>query len=927
MIPFLLKRRAVATLVLAAATALLLARAVSLRADTDVGSLLPDTGEDLRDLEAFRSRFPSDDVVVLAVGSERLFTAEGLALLEDLTRRAESIPEAARVLSPVNARDLDGDDLGPFTSVPFEQARSGAMAPEELGRRLAAHPLFGGLLVGAGARAAAVLIEPRGRGAGDRARVVGRARELAASLPAGFEGHVAGLPVETVDVAASASRDQRLFAPLVCAVLAATLALLYRRAIGVAIPMAVVGLSLIWTLGVYEMAGRRLNPVTALMTPVVLVVSVEGAIHLLGHYLAARGAGVPRPAALQRAYERSLGPCFNASLTTAIGLASLVLLPVPAVRDFGVFTAAGTMIAYGLTMVAAPLLAAWLPDPDPRPAAGGPGRVEALLRGVAALARRRPVLVAAASAGVLLAALAGVSRIRVETDLVGALRSSSPLYRATRFIDERLTGVNALEILLPGAAAEDPAFLGRALRLEERVRALVGVRNVTGLPDLYARANRAFHGGDDAHERLPDGPEAALDLRDFRDLLQEKAAPELARFLSSDGSVLRLAARVDALDTGASQALFASIRAAAREAGIPEVTLTGEFAALSNMSTSLVYSQQRGLLTALVLIVAAMMVQFRSVSLGLLGAIPSGAAVLLVYGVMGWAGIPLSVPTAMIAAIAVGMTVDGTIHLVARFRQERRVMDDPARALDAALNASGRSVVFSAATLALGFWVGVFSSFTPSVHFAVLAGAALLLGLACEAVLLPLLLAPPRRPGGRRVAGERPPGGAIAVFALTAAAALWPASPAAAAAAEPVLKDQFGRRDGPALHRGETVLLLHARGTGLRRMKQWELSVLERAAPAPAVLRALDARAVRGKRTETEVGDRLRRDVPAEVAILIDWNGDLAARYALPDAEVSVTVLDATGAACGTESGPIRDGARDRILALLSEAARRGRCP
>ena len=501
-------------------------------------------------------------------------------------------------------------------------------------------------------------------------------------------------------------------------------------------------------------------------------------------------------------------------------------------------------------------------------------------------------------------------------------------WRATKFIDARLTGVNSLEILVSSVSPTDPAGMQAAAVFETEVRSLPGIRHLTGLPDLYARANRAFHGGDDAFHRLPEGPGAAEDLEDFLQLLRREAPEEIGRFVSSDGRTLRLAARVNALDSASSQRLFEQVRASASRSGLHDVVLTGNFVMLSNMSTTLVRNQVRGLVPALVVIMVAMVVQFRSVRLGLLSAIPVGAPVLMVYGVMGWAGISLSVPTAMIASIAVGMADDNTIHLMARFRQEFARRADYEAALDAMLDSSGRAVVFSTITAALGFFVAAFSSFRPTVDFALLMGTAMLLGLACEMVLLPLtliLLKPLGRPAapGRSVVST-----AMIAFLMAAAATTLPcaggAAPAPAGAI--TLKDQFGNQDGPSRHQGKTVLLLYGKPAGLRRMKSWELKVLERAGDGLHVIRAMDARAAKGKKTEAQVDERLRGDVPPEIAILVDWEGQLQARFSLPDDEISVTILDPKGETCGTETGPVSEAKIGRVVERITRIREKGVC-
>src|SRR4029077_8008085 len=475
--------RAAALLIVGAVTAVLGWSALTLRIDPGVESMIPSGPGDLARLQAFQARFGSDEIVVLASRSDRLFSRESLDRLDRLTRRVAALPYVARVLSPTNVRDLDGDELGPVPVVPYTQGSAGKLSPEALGARLGSHPLFGGLLVAKDARTASVLVELEGaRPAADsRNHVVADLRRLAGEAGLGSAVFVAGIPVEKADVATYIARDQMIFVPLVFLILAAMTAALYRHPVGMLVPLTTVTLALVWTLGIFGLAGRALNPVTSLMTPVILVMSLEGTlclllialegtIQLLNQYLIARAQGLSRRAALEQAHRRMRTPCFNAALTAAIGFASLLPLPIPAIRDFGLFTALGIMIGYGHTIALTPLLLASLPDLPPRVIhAFEPGPVERWLSEVVQWVARHRTTTAVAVGVLLVLSILGVVRIHVETDLVRSLRHASPLAAATRFIDAHLTGVNSVEIVVPADPGPTPEILDRVARLEDAI--------------------------------------------------------------------------------------------------------------------------------------------------------------------------------------------------------------------------------------------------------------------------------------------------------------------------------------------------------------------------------------------------------------------------------------------------------------------------
>src|SRR5262245_35742823 len=908
--------------------------ALALRVDPGVESMIPHGPGDLEQLQTFHALFGADEVIVLALHSDQLFSRDSLARLHQLTERVASLPQVARVLSPTNLRDIDGDALGPAPVVPYARVVSGKMTPEALGTWLGSHPLFGGLLVAKDARTAALLVEPEpATGSVDgRGGLVADLRRLAGEAGPGVTAFVAGIPVEKHDVARYIARDQKIFVPLVFLILVAMTAVLYRHPVGVMVPLTVVTLALVWTLGIFGVAGKSLNPVTSLMTPVILVMSLEGAIQLINQYLAARAEGLPLRPALERAHRFMRIPCFNAALTAAIGFVSLLTLPIPAIRDFGAFTAIGIMIGYGLTIGLTPLLLASLPDfPPGIIRTFEPGPVERGLSRIVRWVCEHRWTTAIFVGVILLVSVAGVTQIRVETDLIRSLRHASPLAAATRFIDARLTGVNSIEIVIPEVSARDPVALGQVARFEEAVRNLPDVRKVTGLTDLLARINRAMPRGDDQYARLPEGPEASADLADFITGLRKEAPADVRRFLAdgaSDRATLRVNARVPALDTGRSQALFARIREAAGHAGLPGVSLTGNFVVFSNMSTTLVQHQARGLGLALVLIVVVMAIQFRSMRLGLLCTIPNGAPILVVYGLMGWSGVALSVPTAMIASVAIGTIVDNSIYLLARFREAFTAQADYVSALTSMVRSSGRAVVYSTVTLAVGFWVGVFSSFVPTVHFGILTGSAFLLGLIGPFVVLPLcliLFQPLGRPARRAVAVT------MLLAVMSVAAALFAATPALAqdGQRDVLLKEQFGKTDGPGRHRGQPFLVIFGTVDGMRRMKAWEDQIRDKVPGAKTliILRGLDARRAIGQMTEAEVNERLQQNVPADIAILVDWKGQFIRAYALPDVDVSTTVVDTGGKTCRTVAGPVTPEGLDLVRQLLLHVRQTGSCP
>ena len=462
--------------------------ALTLRIDPGVESMIPTGRSDLDALRTFHARFGSDEVVVLALHSDRLFSPESLERIDRLTQRVRALPHVAQVLSPTNVRDLDGDELGPVPVVPYQQVQAGKLKPEAMGTRLGSHPIFGGLLVSKDARTAAVLVElEESTGPADSHRdLVANLRRLASEAGPDTTAFVAGIPVEKVEVATYIARDQKIFVPLVFLILAVMTAVLYRHPVGMLVPLAVLTLALVWALGLFGLTGRSLNPVTSLMTPVILVMSLEAAIQLLNQYLAARARGLARLAALEQADRRMRIPCFNAALTAAIGFLSLLVLPIPAIRDFGLFTAVGIMLGYALTIVAdaAPARVA------ARFSAPGRSRIRAGARRTGAVAGgamgvrppvRRPGSASARSSSCRSWASPGSgSRRTSSARSVTPARSRRPRGSSTSTDRRELRRDHRRR----RCRSPTPRHLEKVARFEDAVRGLPDVRKVTGLPDV-----------------------------------------------------------------------------------------------------------------------------------------------------------------------------------------------------------------------------------------------------------------------------------------------------------------------------------------------------------------------------------------------------------------------------------------------------------
>jgi len=725
-------------------TALLVIPASGVGVEQDNRSMVADDNERLADYDRFLQLFGNDEQLLLSVGHPRLLAAEGRGLISELTERVSRLEGVARVWSLANAQHLVAGPWGAEAQPLFTDETDA----ESLQTIFTDNPHFEGLLISSDRRTAGVVIELEDRrdDAHYRRNLIESLRDVQREYAERAELHLTGVAVQKNDVARFIERDQQVILPLVVLALVLMLAVIFRHPSGVLLPLVVTGISLVWTMGCYALAGLELNTITSLLPPVIMVLAVSTSVHLYNGWLHLDGDDRQRISLLSGKVRELFTPCLFTSLTTALGLASLTISSVPAVRQFGMFAALGVGLAFLVSMTLVPV---WLSyqrlvvEPQRRE---GLGVIRRSLEAIARLTFRHPrsvIVVALLLVGISLVAMLS---IRNNTDLIAFLKQDAPLAVDTRYIDRELGGVNTLEFMFerrdgePLTRVEDYHLLETFVHRLQEEPLVAGTLSVL---TLLKPLQRAEFGGDQL--TLP-GYQDELDL--LLELLAMAPDQNLVdTFLTADRSVIRISARLPIV--GSQQAAMLSERVQMYAGQIfgehYRLTPTGSFYQVAIDSNGLVADMLRSFSLSLVLVMLSILLLLRSLRMTLLSMIPNLIPIVWAAGVMGMVGIDLSTGTAMIGAVVIGLAVDDTIHYLVRYRRE--FSGEPSTAVLATTTGTGRALTISSLVLAFGFWVGCFGSFWPTIYFSLLVGGTLIAALLCDLLVLPavLVLNCPRR--------------------------------------------------------------------------------------------------------------------------------------------------------------------------------------
>jgi predicted RND superfamily exporter protein len=404
------------------------------------------------------------------------------------------------------------------------------------------------------------------------------------------------------------------------------------------------------------------------------------------------------------------------------------VIQAPAVQEFGLFAALGVGLAFVTSMTCAPITLLWMGRLTPaRLQHLKAGRLEQRLGRLAGWIAQHRVQVFAVCGGLLLVMVPGIGQITEGTDIVRALKQDAPLRVSSEFIDQHLTGVHSLEVLVQlasGEASIPPAAIRQILAFSRWLRAQPGITAVLS-PWEPLRGVRAALLADDNQLTVL----ATLLPLGF----------PLAAWLDAPHHTVRISARVTVGDSERLLELAQRVRDEAARVALP-VQITGSNYVLAQMSHALVHNQLSSLLTAVVLIFGSIALTLRSWKMGVMAAVPNLLPTVMIFGLMGWCGIELSAATTMIAGIALGLFVDDTIYVLAGYARAKQAGQTTVGALEESLRRNGRAVIFTGLILALGFWSGLVGSFKPTLYFSFLMGLTLFFDLLADLLVTPAMV-------------------------------------------------------------------------------------------------------------------------------------------------------------------------------------------
>jgi predicted RND superfamily exporter protein len=567
--------------------------------------------------------------------------------------------------------------------------------------------------------------------------------------------YMAGRPVIEVTSGQHALADLAVMVPLLIVAIIVVLFLMFRNVRGVVLPLAVVVITVIWTMGFMAALNVPLYTISTMMPVILVAVGIGCALHILSHYqdIVVVDPQRDRRDIVDQVMSELSMPLFITTATTAVGFLSLLWAEMPPFRVFGAFTAIGVAFCWLISITLVPAALSLM-----RPHVAGylARRRNMRVHAESSLLARVLVRVAsglmayrAIAAVIIIAVVAvvgyGGSRLYVDSSWIADFKKTSEVIVSNDALNKAFNGTIFLNVVVDGHhpdSLKSPELLNRMQDLVKHTEGLEYVGGSVSLLDFIKTTNKTLHEQDPAHYVLP---QTRQEIGEILFLLSVSGRPELLdEVVNYDYSQANLTFAIKTDHTQKLKAIIDSVKDyAAREfAGLDvDINTAGSANNSYVWAQLLINSQIMSILLSKIGILLMAVIMFRSFAAGLHTVIPVTATTILVGGAAGWLGIPLDVSTVLAAGVAIGVGVDYAVHYVSRYALERSRGLDEHAAVVAAMRSVGKPIVFNATVVAAGFLILGFSQFPPHIKLGLFVATYMAVSCLAALIILPVTFA------------------------------------------------------------------------------------------------------------------------------------------------------------------------------------------
>ncbi len=751
----ILKNRYLILILIAIATAFLVSQMKHMRFSYTEANLLPEDHEVNIQYNKFLEIFGEEgNLILLAIKDSTVFTPEKFNAWNSLAKSFDSLSEVEFTLSIADVKTLKADRknrkfiLEAIYEGELKTQKKVDAIKKELFEKL---PFYDNLLYNkkTGTIQTAIYIDKEIVNTPVRkAFVFEKLIPIIDSFEkkTGMDVRVSGMPYIRTINSQNIVDEIQLFVGGALLITAIIFFFFFRSFRATFITLLVVTVGVTWAFGFIGLLGYEITVLTALIPPLIIVIGVPNAVFLINKYQQEIKEHGQQAKALQRVISKIGNATLMTNITTASGFATFVFVKSQLLREFGILASINILSIFVLALLIIPILYSFMPTPKEKHLNHLERQwMENVVNWMEKMVREQRIGIYITTVIVIILGIVGLYQIKVSGSLIEDMPKSKAFYKDIKFFENEFGGIMPLEILIDTKKEEGVMKLSTLKRMEkinETIESFPELSTPVSIVNLVKYSKQAFYKGNPKYYQLPTSQEQSYIFAYTKN--SDGNANMLKNFVDSTGQYARITTFMKDIGTDKMDVIQERLQQVVTKE-FPEdkynVSFTGKALVFLKGTNYLISNLVFSLSLAIILIALFMAWMFRSFRMILISIIPNMLPLLITAGLMGFFGIPIKPSTILVFSIAFGISVDDTIHFLAKYRQELKANNWKIRkSVYAALRETGVSMFYTSIVLFFGFLVFTVSSFGGTIALGGLVSITLLFAMVSNLLLLPSLL-------------------------------------------------------------------------------------------------------------------------------------------------------------------------------------------
>ena len=512
------------------------------------------------------------------------------------------------------------------------------------------------------------------------------------------------------------------------------------------IAMFTVIIGVMWAFGILGLLEYEITVLTALIPPLIIVIGIPNCIFLINKYQQEIKLHGNKAKSLQRVITKVGNATLMTNLTTASGFATFILTNSLLLKEFGMVASINIITIFLLSLFIIPIIYSYLPAPkDKHLKHLGKNWIIQFVNWTEHMVKNHRIAIYVISVSILCISIIGINNIGISGSIIEDMPKKTEFFKDIKFFEKEFEGIMPLEVLIDTKRKKGVlslASLKRMDKLQNYIDEVPELSKPLSVVELVKFSKQAYYNNNPEYYQLPNSQERTFLLTYANS--GTKKTHFLENYVDSTGQFARITTFMKDTETERFDRIEEDLNSEIKKIFPIErynVILTGKALVFQKGTKYLVNNLILSLSLAVFLIALFMAWMFRSFKMILVSLIPNLLPLIITAGLMGYIGVPIKPSTILVFSIAFGISVDDTIHFLAKYRQELIANKWKIRkSVYAALKETGVSMLYTSIVLFFGFSVFAISSFGGTVALGILVSITLLFAMLSNLLLLPSLL-------------------------------------------------------------------------------------------------------------------------------------------------------------------------------------------